>query len=175
MISIDPFLLFTCRGLTPSRIVAADLSCFPDASPKHKRLLDLAISSGISKGIGIPVRTLDQGLYGGWVFSTNQSLVTFNRLEKDRSRDLHLAGVLAYERMMAFGLSTDFPNRLLSDRERECLLWLCAGLRVSMIAQRLSISESAIHLYITNAKRKLGAKTREQAIARAIFSGEIEL
>jgi hypothetical protein len=37
------------------------------------------------------------------------------------------------------------------------------------------ISESAVNLYISNAKHKLGAKTREQAVARAIFSGEINI
>ena len=42
-------------------------------------------------------------------------------------------------------------------------------------ADKLSISSSAVNLYIANAKHKLGAKTREQAIARAIFSGEITL
>jgi len=77
--------------------------------------------------------------------------------------------------MVALGLGAAFGDNLLSARERECLLWLCAGLRVTMIADKLAISNSAVNLYITNAKHKLGAKTREQAVARAIFSGEINL
>ena len=88
---------------------------------------------------------------------------------------MHLAGVLAYERMVALGVAELVPKRALSARERECLLWLCAGFRVSIIAERLQISESAVNLYISNAKHKLGAKTREQAIARAIFSGQINI
>jgi len=96
-------------------------------------------------------------------------------LLREHSHETHLAAVLAYERMVAIGLGNAFQFNLLSERERECLLWLCAGLRVAAIADKLSIGESAVQLYITNAKRKLGAKTREQAVARAIFSGEITI
>lgn len=37
-------------------------------------------------------------------------------------------------------------------------------------ADKLSISSSAVNLYIANAKHKLGAKTREQAIVRPYFA-----
>lgn len=174
LIDIDPFLHFTCRGLKPSRIVTGNLSSFPGAEPSNRRMLDLVETLGFSNGYGIPVRTKDQGIYGGWVFSTNHSHDNFEKLEAEHGSLIHLATVLAYERMIALGLSQASREPLLSGRERECLLWLCAGLRVSKIAAKLSISESAVNLYITNAKHKLGAKTREQAIARAIFSGEIE-
>ena len=74
--------------------------------------------------------------------------------------------------MVTLGIEKTSSN-ILSDRERECLLWLSVGLRVSMIADKLAISESAVNLYITNAKHKLGSKTREQAVAQAILSTEI--
>ena len=47
--------------------------------------------------------------------------------------------------------------------------------RQKAIAEKLGISPSAVNLYISNAKRKMQAKTREQAVAMAIVSGEIEL
>jgi DNA-binding CsgD family transcriptional regulator len=94
---------------------------------------------------------------------------------RDHGHEAHLAGLLAYERMISLGLGHEANEKLLSGREHEVPLWLCAGYRVSMIADKLGISESAVNLYLKNARAKLGAKTREQAVARAIFSGQIEL
>ncbi|WP_337660404.1 helix-turn-helix transcriptional regulator [Anderseniella sp. Alg231-50] len=172
---IDPFLLFSCTSLSAKKIVTRDLSSFPGACPQHKMFLEHAAENGAVNNLGIPVRTPDNDVFGGWIFSNSETDEHFEKLHCDHSTQMHLAAVLAYERMVALGLGSMGKEQLLSDRERECLIWLCAGLRVSMIAQRLSLSESAVRLYITNARRKFGARTREQAIARAIFSGEINL
>lgn len=43
------------------------------------------------------------------------------------------------------------------------------------ITDFLRISDGAVNLYIANAKRKLGAATREQAVARAITDGMIDI
>lgn len=173
---IDPFLLFSCRTLSAKKIVTKNLSSFPNAPPQHQRFLEHAAENGARNNIGIPVRTAEcNDVFGGWIFSSNENEAQFDLLEKDYAREIHLAAVMAYERMVTIGLSAAFKYSLLSNREKECLLWLCVGLRTSVIADKLSISSSAVNLYIANAKLKLGAKTREQAIARAIFSGEITL
>ncbi|MGI9352191.1 MAG: LuxR C-terminal-related transcriptional regulator [Rhizobiaceae bacterium] len=173
---IDPFLLFSCETLSAKKIVTKNLSSFPDASPVHQKFLEHAAENGAINNLGIPVRTSDsKGFFGGWIFSNCESDESYHRLEKDYAKETHLAAVLAFERMVAIGLGAKFHDCLLSIREKECLLWLCAGMRTSVIADKLSISNSAVNLYIANAKHKLGAKTREQAIARAIFSGEIIL
>jgi DNA-binding CsgD family transcriptional regulator len=174
LVGVDPFLQFSCRSLSAKKVATDDLACFKGASAEHQAFLDQAAESGAVAGMGIPVRTPESEHFGGWLFSSREKREAFDLLDKDHGREAHLAGVLAYERMIAIGIGA-MGQRLLSERERECLLWLCAGLRVSMIAEKLSISESAVNLYISNAKHKLGAKTREQAIARAIFSGEIDI
>lgn len=174
---IDPFLLFSCDTQTAKKIVTRDLSSFPGAHPQHKTFLEHAAENGAINNLGIPVRTSesDNEVFGGWIFSNSEPEELFEKLHDDHGTTMHLAAVLAYERMVVLGLGNMGADHLLSERERECLIWLCAGLRVSMIAERLSLSESAVRLYITNARRKFGARTREQAIARAIFSGEITL
>jgi DNA-binding CsgD family transcriptional regulator len=48
------------------------------------------------------------------------------------------------------------------------LRWLAAGLRYDRIAERLGISLVTVELHVANAKRKLDAKTREQALAIAV-------
>ncbi|MGI9514297.1 MAG: response regulator transcription factor [Anderseniella sp.] len=100
---------------------------------------------------------------------------TFHKLSAEHGREAHLAGLLAYERMAHWDSGREAHEGLRSSREREVLQWLCAGFRVSTIADKLGISDSAVNLYLEIARAELGAKTREQAVARAIFSGQIEL
>ncbi|MEM9471132.1 MAG: LuxR C-terminal-related transcriptional regulator [Pseudomonadota bacterium] len=175
LIDIDPFLLFSCHRPNAEKVLTRDLSSFPGSSPKHQEFLDRLAQTGNTGGIGIPVRTSENQVFGGWMFSSREPEEIFHKLAADHGHEAHLAGLLAYERMVSMGLGRESNEARLSAREREVLLWLCAGYRVSMIADKLGISESAVHLYLKNARAKLGAKTREQAIARAIFSGQIEL
>ena len=172
---IDPFLLFACKSPAAIKLTTKDLSSFPKASRQHQLFLDFMEAAGTKNAIGVPVRTDDHDVFGGWIFSSDASDRHFDLLANEHGQGIHLAGILAYERMVALGLGSVTDVDLLSARERECLLWLCAGLRVTEIGDKLSIRDSAVSLYITNAKRKLGSKTREQAVARAIFSGQIQL
>jgi DNA-binding CsgD family transcriptional regulator len=60
-------------------------------------------------------------------------------------------------------------------RERECMTWLAIGLRYDRIAERLGIARPTVELHLLNARRKLGAKTREQALAKAVALGLLDL
>ncbi|MEE9435009.1 MAG: helix-turn-helix transcriptional regulator [Sphingorhabdus sp.] len=172
---IDPFLLFLCGSPAAIKLTAKDFPDLPGPPGKFAPFMEYADAVGASNEIGIPVRSYENEIFGGWIFGSNETGEHFDLLAKDHGHDIHFAGILAFERMVALGLGSVAEHNLLSARERECLLWLCAGYRVSKIADKLSISTSAVNLYMTNAKRKLGAKTREQAVARAIFSGQIHL
>lgn len=63
----------------------------------------------------------------------------------------------------------------LSRRERECLQLIARGSVPKRIARQLQLSESAVRLYLANARRKLEARTVYQAIARASFLEFIEV
>jgi DNA-binding CsgD family transcriptional regulator len=60
---------------------------------------------------------------------------------------------------------------LLSERERDCLAYVAQGMSDADIARKLAIAPSTAHFYIEKAKRKLGAKTRAQAVAHLIAAG----
>jgi DNA-binding CsgD family transcriptional regulator len=57
---------------------------------------------------------------------------------------------------------------ILTKRELQCLEGLALGLSNSDIAKRLEIALPTVALHLSNARRKLDAKTREQAIAIAV-------
>jgi DNA-binding CsgD family transcriptional regulator len=70
-------------------------------------------------------------------------------------------------------VAPDIPVPQLSARQREVLSWLAAGLRNDRIAERMGITVTMVERHIALARRRLGARTREQAVARAVILGII--
>lgn len=68
-----------------------------------------------------------------------------------------------------------FSSTCLTKREVQCLEGLACGLSNAGIAKSLHISLATVALHITNARCKLGAKTREQAVAEAVHRDLIKL
>lgn len=62
-------------------------------------------------------------------------------------------------------------QRSLTRREAQCLEGLARGLDNSGISRELHISLPTVAMHLSNARRKLGAATREQAVARAVELG----
>jgi len=60
-----------------------------------------------------------------------------------------------------------------SAREREILALLAEGATDGQIAARLELSPATVQTHVRNAKAKLGARTRAQAVAMAIQRGLI--
>lgn len=68
------------------------------------------------------------------------------------------------------------PSRaMLSKREREALSHLSHGLMNARIAQAMGVSEAMVAKHLQSVKRKLNARTREQAVAIAIMDRMIQL
>jgi PAS domain S-box-containing protein len=66
-------------------------------------------------------------------------------------------------------------TRVLSPREREVLGLLARGLTGEQIAERLVLSPETIRTHVRNAREKLGASTRVEAVTNALLAHEIEL
>ncbi len=62
---------------------------------------------------------------------------------------------------------------LLSDRERACLALASDGLTNAEIGTTLGVSDRTAIYHITNACRKMGARNRQQAITRALLTGQL--
>lgn len=63
----------------------------------------------------------------------------------------------------------------LTEREIECLQLLARGATNDEIAKVVKISPSTVAMHLKNARTKLGATTREQAVALAITRGLISV
>jgi PAS domain S-box-containing protein len=62
-----------------------------------------------------------------------------------------------------------------TSREREVLGLLAAGATDEQIAELLNLSPATVQTHVRNAKAKLGARTRAQAVALALQGGMIDL
>ncbi|MGH2641180.1 MAG: LuxR C-terminal-related transcriptional regulator [Actinomycetota bacterium] len=99
--------------------------------------------------------------------------------------------VLAGERVMSPGLEHDVMGALgrlarqaregaavdadLTPRERQVLDLLSGGMTIGQIASRLGISPRTVETHVAKLYRKLGVRTRVQAISRAATLGLVDL
>jgi len=86
---------------------------------------------------------------------------------------VQMAGLMLTERLMEFsgGLADDLPQ--LTPRERDCLAFIADGKRDKEIAALLGIREVTVKFHIDNARKKLNADNRAQAVARLVNRGVI--
>jgi DNA-binding CsgD family transcriptional regulator len=87
-------------------------------------------------------------------------------------RAVVLASHYVHERMRELSppLADDIK---LSPRERDCLAFVAQGKSDWDISQIIGIAESTVHAHVEKAKKRLGVKTRMQAVAKLARAGEI--
>lgn len=173
----DPFFRF-CGTLQPRKTGVDYLAYYPPLTPDERERVLLAGEAGCRTGFASPVRLIGARRCGGWNFGSDLPKAAFDLHYAALQEQVQLLGFYAHERLDALyehALSlADMPSPL-SRREQECLTFLAAGSRTSRIADALSISANTVAFHLNNAKRKLGASTREEALAKAIAYRHITL
>lgn len=87
---------------------------------------------------------------------------------------IELASIAFHDRMMTLSpLQALGATKTLSPREADCIGFVAEGKSDWEISVILGLSQATAHAHVENAKRKLGAKTRPQAVARAARAGLI--
>lgn len=149
----------------------------PLANEAGRRVVETAADAFNARAaVTFPVHCADSAYDGGVSMVTSLDRAEFGRLMNERLPNLQAAAIGAHDHVQRLIERSPraHAGSTLTPRERDCLVWLANGLRTGQIADRLNISESAVNLYIRNAKTRLGARTREQLIARALVQGQIE-
>jgi DNA-binding CsgD family transcriptional regulator len=177
----DPFALHTnksCQSIIYSRHGESDLILPPETV--SEKILNEVSYLGFDNSICIPIHNS----FGEYITGFNLISDMRNRdfrmmLEEDRS-NLLMAAALVNNRMVDTSITNSkavswVPNpgyiNLLSEREIEVIKWLSAGNRNDRIAEKMSIAPVTVNFHIREVKRKLGARTREQAVAIAFRKG----
>lgn len=87
-------------------------------------------------------------------------------LAPDDALAIQLAGLMLTERLMTFAAPPDQDEVRLTDRERDAVAWVAEGKSDWEISVILGVSETTIRFHVDNARKKLGAVNRAQAVAR---------
>ncbi len=121
---------------------------------------------GWSDGLSVPIH--GPGGYLGLVTMAGKRPLLGD--ERDR---LHLLSLHVHERCRAIaGLAmVSAPEAPLSTRELECLRWVAAGKTDPEIAALVGLSRETVKDHVDAARRKMGAQTRPQAVARMVLAG----
>lgn len=93
------------------------------------------------------------------------------RIDRDEVRQAHLA--VNYLLSRYCDVAADASGGPLSERERECLLWVAEGKTTEEIALIIGVSGNTVNKYIVGCIQKLSADNRTMAVAVAIRNGVI--
>jgi LuxR family quorum sensing-dependent transcriptional regulator len=158
----DPIVERTRQQQLPFRW--SDMRAFAEA--KGSRVLDEARCFGLSDGLSSSMR-----LGNGAVAAVTLGTPRYDLSAKDEAL-LHLASVYC-ETKLSHLMHRPASDVVLSERERECLIWVASGKTDWDISEILGISQQTVHKHVSNALRKLNAGTRAQAVAIALMAKQI--
>lgn len=80
---------------------------------------------------------------------------------------LHTCAHVVYDRMRLIDELSE-QQSVLTKREAECIYWASKGKTDAEVGQILGIAQRTVRFHIGNAKQKLNAETRIQAIANKV-------
>ncbi len=147
----------------------------PAVAEGSRRLMEDGYSAyGLRNGLSVPVGHCDAPLGGTVTLGFPEDGDGLVRLLAHTGGVMRLAAAAGHYRLQALMREETLDAVRLTAREREVLLWLAKGMRVAEIADRLKLAEVTVNLHVANAKKKLGAATREQAVAKAVLLGAVQ-
>lgn len=118
---------------------------------------------GAVDGIAVPVYTPERMTGVSLSFATSE----WNSTER-RAMEFACYAFVDKVRMLA-PVAPDPPK--LSQREKDCLSFVADGKTDWEISVILGVSQHTSHQHVENARKKLGAATRAQAVARFVMLG----
>lgn len=103
-------------------------------------------------------------------YITDASGRGYARWVAEHGPKLRLIAAAAHARIAE--LNDHAPSDLnLTPRELDTLRWLAEGHRIDRIAEKMGLSNRTVEVHLASARARLGAKTREQALAIALSAG----
>lgn len=170
--AIDPFFMYCCATTKSVPIGRAHHTDYAYLQPRQIQMIEEASQVGLNAAFSVTFELYGAEGAGGWNIGSGYDRASFTKVLLAHGNMLRIAALYAHERLQHL-IGNETAVVMLSARQRECLLWAARGLRSQQIADRLNLKTVSVELYLRNARKKLGAQTREHAVAIAIQRGEI--
>lgn len=169
---LDPFPINCLSRIDPMLTGIDHLEANQYLGAEERNLIAQASETlNVRTGMSVTICPDAAGAGVGLNLITNLTVIEFAEIRVEKEADWRAWCQLTYA-----GLSNQWSNHKapsLTARERDCLAFIADGLRAVDVAHRLGISESTVEMHTRNARTRLGAKTRDQAVAIAVRAGMI--
>ena len=172
----DPIVAHVMHHLEP---VLMDFTAWQVLDGASVRLREFARSLAaldIASAFVVPLRGRREAAYGSIVLLSSLDAKVLG--EKLRGHHAHVIATCwaAHVRfVMLHDIEGQPPVTRLTRRERDVYRLLAAGFSPDAIAERLGIARRTVDLHFRSGRDHLGAATREEALAQAILTGDIQL
>ncbi len=138
-------------------------------------MFDESREAGVgSQGMTIPMRGVENGVWGLFSITSNESDKEWVRRRPEMIADLVLIGNFLHQKAFeAHHTIEKIDLNAVTRREVEALAWTSEGKSVADIAVLMRISAETVKAHLDSARYKLGALNRVHAVAKAIRHGII--
>lgn len=171
-IELDPTVVHCAHNHLP--LNWSSIPAVPEPGSQLQRFMDEARDFGLNSGVSFPLHTANGDF----------AMLSLASPEDHQSSCLRIMESLPFGQLFVAYLHEAvrhvFQQDLLplsqvdlTDRERECLLWVTEGKTAWETSRILRISERTVNFHLHNAQEKLGVVNGPQAIARAVTLGLI--
>jgi len=141
---------------------------------KTKRFFSEAYDFKIRNGLSIPIHG-HAGEFAQLTLVADGSPKEADKTIAEHRFTAHLMAM--YYHQAAGGILVEQATKTIKSpitpRERDVLRWAAKGKTAWEIAEILGIGETTVIYYVENAKKKLGAASRAEAVVKAIYKGLI--
>lgn len=163
----DPFAKVCLSRIDPVLTGIAHLESHPYLDDEARDLVAQASEAlDVRTGMSVTINPDVMGAGVGWNLVTTNSVAEFAELREHHEADWRAWCQLTFAGLSMMNLQTETSD--LTTRERDCLAFIADGLRTADVAHRLGIAETTVEMHLRNARARLGAKTRDQAVAIAV-------
>jgi DNA-binding CsgD family transcriptional regulator len=157
---VDPAIRQCKYVVTPFHYLDAVYD--PQIEPRAAEVVRGASEFGLADGVLVPVSAATGCIGNVWMGGPKL------KPPREYFPIIHLIGLYAFYRLQGLCHSSEMPKPRLSFREKEILTWIAAGKSYWEIGEILKISRRTVEWHIYEACKKLGARTRAQAVSIAV-------
>jgi LuxR family transcriptional regulator, quorum-sensing system regulator BjaR1 len=134
--------------------------------PAERGLARALVDNGFPDGLAVPCHGP-----GGYLGVVSLAFERLNEIAPADRAAVQFASLVLHDRMRKLSNPEKAERPKLTRRERDCLAFIAQGKSDWDISVILGVSHTTIISHVQNAKRKLGATTRAQAIAQCFIQG----
>lgn len=148
----------------------------PAGTREQRRFFDEATAFGIRSGVTVPIRG-GFGRMAAFTLATDEPTGRSDQCAAVSKNTVQLIALYFHTHVttkLRAGPLFPAAEAVLTQRERQCLMWTARGKTAADIAVLMEITPRTVAFHLENARRKLGAASIAQCVAEALRLGLLQ-